>query len=428
MQEPLFQELSVETLIILLFFLLLFSAFFSSSETGMMALNRYRLKHQAKHDSKAKLVAKLLSRPDRLLGVILIGNNFVNICASAAATLIGIRLYGEAGVVIATTGLTVVLLVFAEIMPKTLAAHKPERVAFLAVYPLQFFLWVMFPLVWMANTFANSLLHLFGIRSKKKRTDALNLEELRTVVNEASGYISEQHTELLTNLMDLDKTTVNDIMIPRPEVIGLDLADDNATLLRQLQTSQHTWLPVFQDDLNDVVGVLHMRDVSQMALRREEFDREALLALLHKPYFVPEETSLHTQMMNFQRNKLRFGLVVDEYGDLQGVVTLEDIIEEVIGEFTTDVTSMSQDIHPQTDGSYLIDGGILIRQLNRSMGWELPTDKAKTLSGLIIERLEMIPNHSTCVLIDGYPVEVVQVLDNMIKTARVSPKLPESKD
>lgn len=411
--------------IIILITLLLLSAFFSSSETSMMSLNRYRLKHLAKTNKKAALANKLLSRPDRLLGTILIGNTFATIFASSVATIIGVSVFGEFGVIIATILLTIVMLIFSEVLPKTLGALKPESIALPSTIPLQFLLWILFPFVLLANGVSNAILKSFGVKIHKKH-DSLSLEELRIAISETSNLIPSRYQYMLSSILDLDKISVNDIMIPRTEVIGIDLANEATSIIDQLSHTQHTLLPVFHNDLENVEGIIHMRDLSRLLIK-DKFEIKDIQALMHKPYFLPEGTSLYQQLINFQRNKISMGLVVDEYGSVLGLVTLEDILEEIVGEFTTDINPLSCEIYPQDDGSFIIDGSINIRVLNRNMNWKLPISNAKTLSGVIIERLETIPEPATCLLLNNYPVEIMQVQDNMVKTAKVFSRLSDTK-
>lgn len=389
----------------------------------MMSLDRYRLKHKAKESSSAKRVLKLLERPDRLLGVILLGNNFVNIMASAIAGLIAVRMFGEIGVLIASILLTIVVLIFAEVSPKTLAALYPEKVAYPTSAVLKALLWILYPLVWVINYLSNGLLRLLGVNIKKQQHTSLNLEELRTVVHEARDRIPNEHRSMLLSILDLEKGKVEDIMVPKNEVIGLDLDDDWEALKGQLANTQHSLLPVYKQDLNKFVGILHIKKAANI-LADDTFSNTKLIEILDKGYFVPEGTPLSTQLLNFQQNKQRFALVVDEYGDILGLVTLEDILEEIIGEFTTDmVATTHKTIHPQNDGSFLVEGGIAIRDLNKVMDFDLPAFGPRTLSGLIIEHLETIPEIGTCCLIDDVPIEVIQIQDNRIKTVKIYQKL-----
>ena len=346
----------------------------------MMSLNRYRLRHlvAAKHPGAIR-AQRLLNRPDRLIGLILIGNNFVNILASSIATLIALQLWGESGIAIATGILTFVILIFAEVGPKTLAVLHPERIAFPAAYVLEPLLTISYPLVWFVNTIANAVLKMIGVSPKAGAMQHLSSEELRTVVNEAGALIPRRHQTMLLSILDLEKVTVEDIMVPRNEIIGLDMEEDSQTILEQLTRSQHTRLPIYRDNIDNVVGFVHARNTLRI-LPDGKFTKELLQGITREPYFVPAGTPLNTQLLNFQSQKRRIAFVVNEYGDIQGLVTLEDILEEIVGEFTTDMAANMKDIHPQEDGTYLIDGGAYIREINRTMGWELPTDVPKQLT------------------------------------------------
>ena len=406
--------------------LIIVSGFFSGSETGLFSLNRYRLRHLAQKDKLpgAKRAYRLLKRPDRLIGIILLGNNFVNILASAIATVIAIRLLGEGGIWIATMLMTIVVLLFAEVAPKTLAALKPERFAFPASFVLAPLLKVFYPIVWLINTIANGLLRLFGVATEHSETLHLSSEELRTVVNEAGNMIPRSHQKMLLSILDLEKVTVEDIMIPRNEIVGIDLEDGWEDILKQLATNQHTRLPVFKDGIDNTIGFVHMRNL--LGLHKEgELTREKFTEVIREAYFIPEATPLNTQLLNFQKHKRRIGMVVDEYGDIQGLATLDDILEEIVGEFTTDPLASIKDIHPQDDGTFLVDGSANIRELNRIMHWHLPVDGPKTLNGLIIEYLETIPEAGTSLLVAGYPLEIVQISGNAIKTVRINPAFKE---
>ncbi|SFM11721.1 HlyC/CorC family transporter [Marinobacter zhejiangensis] len=414
-------EASLTALFSILAGLILLSAFFSSSETGMMSLNRYRLKHLAKTGHKgAKRAEGLLQRTDQLIGVILIGNNFVNILASSIATVIAIRIWGDAGIAIATLLLTIVILIFAEVTPKTLAALFPEKIAFPASHALGPLLKALYPIVWLVNLFTSAILKLLGISAQDAANDHLSREELRTLVNEAGALIPSKHKDMLVGILDLESVTVNDIFVPRNEVVGIDLDDDIDTTLRQLRSSQHTRLPVYSGDINNIKGVLHLRSISKLLLE-EEVNKAMLMQLCQEPYFIPESTPLNTQLINFQQAKRRFGIVVDEYGDVLGIATLEDILEEIVGEFTTDYAATSPDIIPQDNGTYIIDGAAAVRSINKTLGWKLPTDGPKTLNGLITETLETIPETNVCLKVKGHRIEVLQIKDNVVKAAIVHP-------
>ena len=421
-------DISLGVLFSALFFLIILSAFFSGSETGLMTLNRYRLRHLARARHKgATRAQKLLERPDRLIGLILLGNNFVNILASSLTTVIAIRLGGETGIAIGAGLLTLVILIFAEVTPKTLAALHPERVAFPAAFIYGPLLWLLYPLVWIVNTIANSLLRLFRIRREDSSTDALSQEELRTVVLEAGAMIPKRHQDMLLNIIDLEKVTVEDIMVPRQEISGIDLEDEWEIIVRQITNSQYTRLPVFRDNIDNVAGFIHLRKVLPL-LKQDRLDEEMLESLIREPLFIPENTPLNRQLLNFQRERRRIGFVVDEYGDIQGLATLEDILEEVVGEFTTDPSASISEYTAEKDGSFLVNGTANVRDLNRDLNMELPTDGPKTLNGMVLEYLEDIPEPGTSLLLSGYPVDIVQTKGNLIKTLRVhvNQRRPES--
>jgi len=402
-----------------LFVLLILSAFFSGSETGMMSLNRYRLRHLVKQKHRGAMRAsKLLDRPDRLIGVILIGNNFVNILASAIATMIALRLMGDAGVAVATAMLTLVILIFAEVTPKTVAAIKPEQVAFPASLILSPLLKLLYPFVWVVNTICNGLLRLLGFNAAAKANDHLSAEELRTIVHEAGALIPRRNQSMLLSILDLDTVTVEDIMIPRNEIVGIDIEDGIGTILSTISQSPHTRLPLYQEELNNVVGIVHVRQILPL-LHTNNPSKEAFLALAKEPYFVPESTPLNTQLLNFQKRKQWVGLVVDEYGDIQGLTTLEDILEEIVGDMAEEQDHENEDIHPQEDGSFFIDGTTTVRDINKALKWTLPIDGPKTLNGLITERLEEIPQFNVCLRLGEYHLETVQIRDNFIKTVRL---------
>lgn len=414
-------DISTGILVIILIVLILLSAFFSGSETALMTLNRYRLKHLSDEGHRgAKLARRLLHRPDRLLGLILLGNNFVNILASAIATIIALRLHGEAGIAIATGLLTLTILIFAEVTPKTLAALKPEKVAFIAAYIYTPLLKLLYPLVWLVNMFANRLLSLFGVHVAEGQKDKISADEFRAVVNEANQFIPGEHTEMLLRILDLENSSVEDIMIPRNEITGIDLTDDWSNIERQITNSQRTRVPVYHDSIDNTVGILHLRKVLNL-LARGELNLENVNALIRKAYFIPEGTSLTRQLLNFQKKKRRSALVVDEYGSIQGLVTLEDILEEIVGRFTTDAPTRNFDLYEQDDGSYLIDGGTHIRDINRSLNWSLPQSGPKTLNGLILEHMEIIPEPGTSLMINNYSLEIMRTSNNAVQSVRILP-------
>lgn len=397
---------------------LLMSAFFSGSETGLMSLNRYRLKHLRKRNRGAKLALKLLNRPDRLLGLILIGNNAVNILASALGTVIAIRLFGDAGIAIATAVLTVVILVFSEVTPKTLAALHPERIAFPAAYVLNGLMRVLGPAVWLMSSISNGLLRVMGIDTERRPEDALSSEELRTIVNESGPMIPPRHKRMLLNILDLEQVTVDDIMVPRQELYGIDLDDDDTALLARLQHSPYSRVAVYREDISNIFGVLHLRTLGQFLQADGTVDRDAIQRAADEPYYVPEGTALNLQLLNFQKLRRRFGIVVDEYGSVLGLVTLEDILEEIVGEFTSGLENESSEISREVDGSFLIDAGASVRDINRVLQWELPTEGPRTLNGLILEHLQAIPEANLGLRLGDYDLEITQLRGRMISRVR----------
>ncbi|MGL5284832.1 MAG: HlyC/CorC family transporter [Aeromonas sp.] len=416
------ESISTSTLLIVLGLLVVLSAFFSSSETGLMSLNRYRLRHLANtRDRAARRVEQLLQRPDRLLGLILIGNNLVNILASAIATVVAIRLFGDLGLAVATFGLTLIILIFGEVTPKTLAAMYPEKIAYPASWVLKGLMLPLSPLVWLMNSITSLLLKMLHLQPRSGH--ALSADELRTIVNEAGSLIPQHHQDMLLSILDLDKMMVEDIMVPRSEIYAIDINDDWKSIVRQLVKSPHTKVMLYRDSIDDAVGFLHARDALRL-LAKEQFNKSSLLRAAKEIYFIPEGTPLNVQMAKFQQNKERIGLIVDEYGDIQGLITLDDILEEIVGDFTTSVTTgPSDDVHPQPDGTYLVEGSASIRELNKEMEWNLPTDGPRTLNGLILEYLEEMPEPNIGLRLAGYPMEIVEVEQNMVKLARVMPSL-----
>ncbi|WP_105213051.1 HlyC/CorC family transporter [Pseudoalteromonas sp. T1lg22] len=422
-------DISTSTLFIILGILILISGYFSGSETGIMSINRIRLRHLEKENHPAAMrVSKLLNRPDRLIGLILIGNNLVNIAAAQVATIIGLRLYGDMGIAIATFALTLVVLIFAEVTPKTLAALYPEKVAFPSSVILKFLLKVLYPLVVVVNAMTNGMLRLFGVSTQEIEEHSLSKEELKTVVSESGALLPAKHKSMLTSILDLEQVTVEDIMIPRHEINAIDINDDWKVISKQLTHAQHTRVLLYRDQIDDAVGFIHARDALRL-LTKEQFNKNSLLRAVREIYYIPEGTSLNTQLHKFQDVKERIGLVVDEYGDIQGLVTLEDILEEVVGDFTTTQTrAPSEEVNIQADGSVLVEGSANIRDLNKEMGWKLPIDGPKTLSGLIVEYLEDIPDANLGLKIAGYPIEVLEVKENMIKLVRVIPPKKRKKN
>ncbi|WP_313021386.1 HlyC/CorC family transporter [Atlantibacter hermannii] len=420
------EHISTSTLIITLIVMVVVSAYFSGSETGMMTLNRYRLRHLAKQGNRAaRRVEKLLRKPDRLISLVLIGNNLVNILASAIATIVGMRLYGNAGVAIATGVLTFVVLVFAEVLPKTIAALYPEKVAFpssVLLGPLQI---VMLPLVWLLNSVTRILMRMVGIKVDNVVSAALSKDELRTIVNESRSQISRRHQDMLLSVLDLEKVSVNDIMVPRNEIVGIDINDDWRAIVRQLTHSPHGRIVLYRDSLDDAISMLRVREAYRLMTEKQEFTKEMLLRASDEIYYVPEGTPLSTQLVKFQRNKKKVGLVVDEYGDIQGLVTVEDILEEIVGDFTTSMSpTLAEEVMPQNDGSVIIEGGANIREINKAFNWRLPEEEARTVNGMLLEALEEIPANGTRVRIGQYDIDILDVQDNMIRQVRVVPIKP----
>jgi Mg2+/Co2+ transporter CorB len=387
------------------FFVLLMiaSAYFSGSETGMMRLNRYRLKHLKRNRHPgASRVSKLLETPDRLIGVILIGNNFVNFLAASIATSITILILGEPAPLLTAVVLTLVVLIFAEVTPKTIAALHPEKVAYPSSLLLNVLLKVLYPVVWAVNFVSNGLVRALGFKSSVDDSHhQLSPDELRTVVDESSGRIPQRRQGMLLNILDLEKVTVNDILVPKNDIIGLDIEADIDDILNQIAAAQHTLLPVYRQDIDSIIGILHLRSVGKL-IQVEHVNKAVIIQETMDPYFIPESTPLHTQLFNFQNKKLRMAVVVDEYGAVKGLVTLEDILEEIVGEFTTDLAASSKEIHEQGDGVSLIDGSANIRDINRALSWKLDSGNAKTLNGLLTEILQSIPESAVGIELNGY--------------------------
>ncbi len=411
----------------LLGLLLVLSAFFSGSETALMSLNRYQLRHKAREGHRGAILAeRLLKRPDRLIGLILLGNNLVNFSAASLVAVKAEEMGGDPAVAVGAVLLTLVVLIFAEAAPKTLAALSPEKLAFpasLIYYPL---LKITYPFVWLVNMCSNGVLYLVGVRESGNDLQSLSREELRTLVNEAGNRISNRYRRMLVSILDLEKVTVDDVMVPHNEIQGIDLSETEEDINRILHESVHTRLPVYTDNIDQVEGVLHLRRLANLA--EQSVSRKAIRDILSEPYFVPEGTPLSTQLIQFQRRRERIALVVDEYGDIQGIVTLEDILEEIVGEFTTDPADDVLDVVRESSGNYLVDASANIRDLNRSQGWDLPTDGPKTLNGLILELLEEIPEPMSKHTIHGYPIRIISVEENRILEVRVGKRIADNDD
>jgi Mg2+/Co2+ transporter CorB len=405
----------LSTALVLLIFL---SAFFSSSETAMMAVNRYRIKSLADNGHRsARLVLRLLESPDRLLGTILFGNNVANIAASTLATVIGLRLYGDAGLAYAPLLLVFVVLIFAEVAPKTLAAINPERIAFPTCWVLAFLQEVFSPFVWLVKIFSNGLLRLFGVKVIAQN-NALTTEELRVAVHESGGKLDTSHKDMLLRILEMEQVSVEDVMVPRADIEAIDLDDDWDDIVEQLATSHHTRVPVFKGTLDNFLGIVHIRKIFYLS-QLGEFDKESMMNMIREPYFIPENTSITHALTHLQERRRQFGVVVDEYGDIKGLISLEQILEEVVGKFTTIVPGMDEGIRPESESSYLVRGNTFIRDINRRLNWDLPTNNAKTMNGLILEYLEDIPHANTCFKMGDYMIEIVQTRDTSVHVARL---------
>ena len=417
-------NISTSTLFAVLAVLLLTSAFFSASETAMMAINRYRLRHAAESGVRGAIRAQaLLNQTDKLLGVILLGNNLVNAASGTLSTVLAIRLFGDGEIVlfVATLLLTFLILVFSEVTPKVLGAAFPERVAYPATLLLSPLLKLVYPVVWFVNLFVQGILRLLRIRQPEPgQGNSLGLAELRTIVLESSGRMPREHHRILMNLLELEDITVDDVMTPRSQIEAIDIEDEPERLRQQISTSHHTRLVVHAGSSDNLLGVLHVRRVLH-ALAGEELDPETLRENLETPYFVPAGTPLFTQLRNFQSGRRRLALVVDEYGELQGLVTLEDLLEEMVGEFTTQAPSDTGYLRREAEGSWLVEGSVLLRHLNRKLGLDFPLDGPKTLNGLLLEQFEDIPEAGVSLKLDNVPVEIVQTQDRAVKMARVYP-------
>lgn len=413
---------------VILILLILLAAFFACAETGLMAVNRYRLRHKARMKKRYAIrLLQLLKRPDRVLGAILIGSTFANMIASSLATLLAYHFWGDEGALLSAVALTFVVLIFAEIAPKTLAALYPDQVSRWVAYPIQIILKFLYPAVWLANAITNSLLRLLHIRVTNYAVEPLSREELRSVVYDTSGKISRQYQNMLLGILDLSKLTVDDVMIPRSDIVGIDIEQPFEAIVDHINKYHQDWIPVYRENVNQVIGVLYTHEILRLLLSKTTMNKELLEQFLQEPYFVPEGTSLNIQLAYFQQSHDKVAFVVDEYGEIQGLLTLNDILEEIVGDFTTSL-SAGKRIQQQPDGSFLVDGAMTVREFNRTTEWELPLGGPRTINGLIIEYLEALPHTGTAVLIAGYPIEIVQVKDNRVKLAKVSPMLEAFKN
>lgn len=414
-------DLPAGLLLLAILLLIVICAFFASTETALMSINRYRLKHKAQLGIRsAKLTERLLTKPDRLIGVMLLGSTFANVGVATLTTLLTLQIYDESGLIIASGVASILMFIFGELAPKTFGALHPERLALASSWVYVVLDKLLYPIIWCANLAANTLLKVFGVTSQQVSSHSLSSDEIRTIVAETSNLISKSHQRMLVSILDLEKISVEDIMIPRSDITAINAADEWDDILEQLRSSSHTRLPVYEDSLDNIIGILHLKTVAKN-LARGDLDKDTLIELAksREPYFVPAGTSLNTQLHNFQVNRRRIALVVSEYGDVQGLITLEDLLEEIVGEFTTDTATLYRDIHKEPSGSYVVSGSINVRTLNRRLGWNLPTDGPRTLNGLIYEQLESIPEPGTSLKLSSYTIEIIQIVDNVVKMARI---------
>ena len=410
----------LESLFFVLFILLLLSAFFSGAETSLMSVNRYKLKHKHKlGDSSANKVNFLVTNPEKTLGLILLLNNFVNILASAISTLIAIKIYGEAGVAISVVVLTIIILIFAEVTPKTFAALYADKIAYpvsLLLYPL---MKIFYPIVILINFISKIILRMFGIKTEKINQELLTKDEIKLIVKESSHRIPKNHEDMIVNMIDLEKVKVEDAMIPRNELVAVDIEDDLEKISKKILNCKHTRIPIYKKELNKLLGFLHKRKVIDI-LVENKMTKENILEQISPPYFIPEDTSLTSQLINFKKQKKRIGFVVDEYGDVKGVVTLDDILEEIVGDF--DENAKNDGIIKINSQTYIIDGTIQIREINKSLDWEIPETAAKTINGYILECLENIPTQGETFDSEGYLFEIVEMSNNFVKNVKVTKK------
>ena len=415
-------DLSTASLISILLILLLLSAFFSGTETALMRLNRYKLKNHVRNGNKpAKILEKLLKEPEKLIGLICLGVNLVNFTAAALVTIIALKLGGEPYVAIATLILTVVVLIFCEAAPKTLAAIYPEKLAFPSAFIYYPLMLISYPMVWLISETSNLILWLIGFRQKNNNESSLSNDELRTIVREAGTLISRKYRSMLLNILDLEKMSVDDVMVPHTEISGINMEDNIEDIRQTIRNSEHTLLPVFNENINNIFGILHLRKVANLS-SKDLFEKKDVERLSSEPYFIQEGTSLNTQLIEFQRIKQRIAIVVDEYGDIQGIVTLSDILEEIVGEFTTVPEKINEEFKKESANSYIVNGNSNIRDLNKSIKWDIPSKGAKTINGLILEHLGDIPNQGKHLEIENYFFEVIDCDSNHIHSVRVTNK------
>ena len=413
-------DFNLESLFFILLVLLLLSAFFSGSETALMSVNRYKLKHKHKlGENSANKVNFFVTNPEKTLGLILLLNNFVNILASAISTLIAIKIYGEAGIAISVIALTIVILIFAEVTPKTFASLYADKVAYPVSWLLYPLMKIFYPIVLLINAISKIILRIFGIKKEKINRELLTKDEIKLIVKESSHRIPKNHEDMIVNMIDLEKVKVEDAMIPRNELVAVDIEDDIEKISNKILNCKHTRIPIYKKELNRLVGFLHKRKVIEMLIA-QKITKEKILEKINSPYFIPEDTSLTSQLINFKKQKKRIGFVVDEYGDVKGVVTLDDILEEIVGEFNENTKNVG--IFKINIKTYIIDGAIQIREINKFLGWDIPETAAKTINGYILEYLENIPTQGETFNSEGYLFEILEMSNNFVKNVKVTKK------
>ena len=413
-------DFDINNLFLILFGLLILSAFFSGAETSLMSVNRYKLKHRNKQGEKsARRVTYLLDNTDKTLSLILLMNNFVNILASAISTIIAIKLYGETGVAISVVILTIIILIFAEVTPKTLAALYADKIAYPISWLLYPLLRVFSPIVMIINITTKLLLKAIGLQGKRSNQELLTKDEIRLIVRESSQRIPKNHEDMIVNMIDLEKVKVEDAMIPRSEIFAVDIDEHIDNVSSKITNCRHTRIPIYDKDVNKLMGFLHRRKVIEM-LKDGTFSKDIILSSVNPPYYIPEDTSLTSQLISFKREKKRIGFVVDEYGDVKGLVTLDDILEEIVGEFSDE--DKDTGIIKVSDNSYIIGGSIQIREINKTLKWKIPENVAKTINGYILEYLEDIPKKGETFLNEGYVFEIIDISNNFVNNVKVTKK------
>ena len=411
-------NISTEILIIVLVILFLLSAFFSGSETALMSINKYKMRHQAKLNNKgAKAAKKLLENPDKVIGVILLGNNLTNILITQIATLISLRLYGDIGLAIATGLLTIFILIFAELTPKTIGEMHSEKIAYSSSLLFRPMLIILYPLVFLINFIANSIIKIMGLKDNTSKI-SLTSDELKIVLSDSSIKFPKPHLKMLESIIDLEKATVEDIMIPRSDIYGIDIGENIVTVVNNFKNTPYTRIPVYEDNIENLLGLIHIKNIAPM-LAGNSIDESEIKKLIKKPYYIVSGTSLYRQLLNFQKEKRRIGFIVDEYGDIQGLVTLEDILEEIVGDFTSDPADSEEIISTDNENIFIIDGGAHIREINQILSINLNAKSAKTINGFILEHIENLPNINDIIYIQGHTFKIIENLDNAVKTVHL---------